>query len=646
MGDSGGAANGVLYTDHREHPPQKDPPSHPNLQKTHSDHQEPPQDLPSTGDPSLDTAVEQWLRWDRNPWTRAQIQTLLDQSRFSELKSRLGSRLSFGTAGLRAKMGAGFNRINDLTVIQSTQGLCTYLSRCVTDLKERGVVIGYDTRAQRASGCCSESLAKLAAAVFLVADVKVHLFSSYVPTPYVPYAVLKLGAAAGIMITASHNHKDDNGYKVYWSNGAQMIAPHDRMVLVCISEQLQPWSALCWDQELSNNSSNRTDPLKDINQVYMEELRGLCYYRDLNTASGLKVVHSSFHGVGHDFVKQVFEVFGLNPPIPVQEQKDPDPDFPTVCVPNPEEGAPVLALALALADAEGAQLVLATDPDADRLAVAEKETSVQWKIFSGNEVAALLGWWMLLNHRPDPDQNPDCNLFMLATTVSSKILQSICHQEGLSYEETLPGFKWIGNRIHDLQKSGHKVLFSFEESIGFLCGGVVPEKDGVSAAAIVAEMANFLHRQKLSLTQQLNNIYHTYGFHATLTSYLVCNDPCVVDRIFSRIRDFDGSGSYPRTCGSAHITAIRDIGRGYDSRYDDNRSVLPVSSGHMVTFWLTNGVTATLRTSGTENKIKVYVEICSKHSVAQLEAELQAVTATLVDEFLEPEKNNLIRRFV
>lgn len=636
MGDSGAMNGGLHHTDLQDLP--RDP--------------APAQDLPSTGDPSLDTAVEQWLRWDRNPHTRAQIKTLLDQSWFSELRSRLGSRLSFGTAGLRAKMGAGFNRINDLTVIQSTQGLCSYLSRCVSDLKQRGVVIGFDTRAQKESGCSSERLAKLAAAVFLTADVTVHLFSSYVPTPYVPFAVLKLEAAAGIMITASHNHKDDNGYKVYWSNGAQMIAPHDKQVLLCIKEQLQPWGAPCWSEELSAKSDKRTDPLPEINRVYKEELSALCFHRTLNGASPLRVIHSSFHGVGHKFVRQIFDVFGLNPPIPVQEQKDPDPDFPTVSVPNPEEGAPVLALALALADAEEAQLVLATDPDADRLAVAEKEASGQWRIFSGNEVAALLGWWMLQNHRQkqDQDQDQDQNLFMLATTVSSKILQSICSKEGLSYEETLPGFKWIGNRIHELEKSGHKVLFSFEESIGFLCGSVVPEKDGVSAAAVVAEMATFLHRQNLSLSQQLQNIYDTYGFHAAVTSYVICNDPNTMDRIFSRIRDFNGSGTYPQTCGSSEIRAVRDIGRGYDSRHDDQRSILPVSSGHMITFWLQNGITATLRTSGTENKIKLYAEICSKSTgadgAAQLEAELQAVTATLLDEFLEPEKNHLIRRCV
>uniref|UniRef100_A0A3B4ANJ1 Uncharacterized protein n=1 Tax=Periophthalmus magnuspinnatus TaxID=409849 RepID=A0A3B4ANJ1_9GOBI len=600
--------------------PQPEPPSPPSLQ--------------STGDPQLDRAVGQWLRWDRNPLTRAVIQTLVDQNQVSELRSRLGSRLSFGTAGLRAPMGAGFNRINDLTVIQSSQGLCVYLSRCVPDLQQRGVVIGYDTRAQRESGCSSERLARLAAAVFLSRDVPVHLFSSYVPTPYVPFAVLKLGAAAGIMITASHNPKDDNGYKVYWSAGPQICSPHDRQVLLCIREQEEPWSASCWSLELSAHSPLRTDPLEDINKEYMKDTSLLCYHRSLNRTSPLRTVHSSFHGVGHVFVQRVFEVFGLSV-IPVPEQKDPDPDFPTVSVPNPEEGVPVLSLSMSLADAEDAPLVLATDPDADRLAVAEKDG--QWRVFSGNEMAALLGWWI-----------PEQKLFMLTTTVSSKILQSICIKEGLCYEETLPGFKWIGNRIHELQKSGHKVLFSFEESIGFLCGSLVPEKDGVSTAAVVAEMACFLHHQNLSLSQQLQRVYHTYGYHVSRTSYVVCHDPLTVNRIFSRLRDFEGSGTYPKTCASCGILHVRDIGANYDSRQPDHRGVLPVSGGHMITFWLENGVTATLRTSGTEPKIKMYAEICGeageKSDVSKLEAELLTVTASLLDEFLEPEKNHLIRR--
>ncbi|KAM4566465.1 glucose 1,6-bisphosphate synthase isoform 2-T2 [Odontesthes bonariensis] len=605
----------------------------------------------STGDPQLDKAVQQWLIWDRNRWTRAQVDSLLAAGRLEDLKSRLCSRMSFGTAGLRAPMGAGFNRINDLTVIQSTQGLYSYLCRCSADFSSRGLVVGYDTRGQEESGCSSQRLAKLTAAVMLSRDVPVHLFSSFVPTPYVPYAVRKLGAAAGVMITASHNPKEDNGYKVYWCNGSQIVAPHDKEILRSIEEQLEPWSASCWEEELVDHCSLRTDPLTQINSYYMDELSSLCFHRDLNSNYPLKFIHSSFHGVGHTFVQQAFQVFGFAPPIPVPEQKDPDPNFSSVRCPNPEEGESVLELSLLLANSENARVVLATDPDADRLAVAEKSDGSGWKVFTGNELAALLGWWMFFNWKENhPDPADTQKVYMLATTVSSKILQALARIEGFHFEETLPGFKWIGNRIHELSKTGNRVIFAFEESIGFLCGSLVPEKDGVSAAVVVAEMAAYLHNQKLSLNQQLHNIYQTYGYHVSKTSYVICNDPPTIQRIFGRIRNFDGDGSYPKACGGVRILHVRDVTTGYDSSQPDLRSVLPVSrSSHMITFTLQNGVVATLRTSGTEPKIKYYTEFCAapgKSDVSGLEEELRKVTDALLDEFLEPEKNQLTRRAV
>ncbi|XP_049433554.1 glucose 1,6-bisphosphate synthase [Epinephelus fuscoguttatus] len=605
----------------------------------------------STGDPQLDKAVHQWLTWDKNWRTRAQVESLVAAGRLEDLRKRLCSRMSFGTAGLRAPMGAGFNRINDLTVIQSTQGLYSYLCRYFADFSSRGVVVGFDTRGQEDSGCSSHRLAKLTAAVMLSRDVPVHLFSTFVPTPYVPYAVKKLDAAAGVMITASHNPKEDNGYKVYWCNGAQISSPHDKQILQNIEEQLEPWSASCWDEELVESSSLRTDPLTQINSCYMEELSSLCFHRDLNRSCPLKFVHSSFHGVGHVFVQQAFHVFGLPPPIPVPEQKDPDPNFSSVRCPNPEEGESVLELSLRLAERENARIVLATDPDADRLAVAEKSDRCGWKVFTGNELAALLGWWMFFNWKEaHPDPADTQKVYMMATTVSSKILQAFARIEGFHFEETLPGFKWIGNRIHELTKTGNSVIFAFEESIGFLCGSMVPEKDGVSSAVVVAEMAAYLHNKNLSLKQQLHNIYQTYGHHVSKTSYVVCNDPPTIQKIFSRIRNFDGEASYPKTCGGIPIVHIRDVTTGYDSSRPDLRSVLPVTrSSHMITFTLQNGVVATLRTSGTEPKIKYYTEYCAapgNSEASSLEEELRKTTAALLDEFLEPERNNLIRRCV
>ncbi|TRY85133.1 hypothetical protein DNTS_006334 [Danionella cerebrum] len=573
----------------------------------------------STGDPMVDKAVSQWMAWDKNPRTLAQMQTLVAEGRVVELRRRLCFRMTFGTAGLRAAMGAGFSRINDLTVIQSTQGMYKYLAKYFPDLKTRGLVVGFDTRAQASSGCTSERLARLTAAVMLCKDVPVYLFSSYVPTPFVPYAVIKYGAAAGVMVTASHNRKEDNGYKVYWHNGAQISSPHDKEILRCIGESAEPWPE-SWNEDLVENSILRRDPLEEVCQSYMEELNSLCFHRELNSRSPLRFVHSSFHGVGHSYVQRAFLQFGFPPPIPVPEQRDPDPEFSTVSCPNPEEGEPVLELSLRLAEREKACVVLATDPDADRLAVAEQNTC-GWKVFTGNELAALLGWWTLFNWKEAHSDPADTErVYMLATTVSSKILQAFARIEGFHFE------------------------------VRFLCGDMVLDKDGVSTAAVVAEMAAYLQTKNLSLSQQLCNIYQIYGYHISRTSYVICNDPPTIDRIFSRLRSFGGPGQYPTSCGEYCITQTRDVTTGYDSSQPDKKCVLPVTkNSQMVTFTFQNGIVATLRTSGTEPKIKFYTEFCAppgERDISSLEEELRKVSVALVEEFLEPDKNNLIRRTI
>ncbi|KAM8815828.1 glucose 1,6-bisphosphate synthase [Rhynchonycteris naso] len=603
-----------------------------------------------TGDPQLDTAIGQWLRWDKNPKTKEQIENLLRNGMNKELRDRLCCRMTFGTAGLRSAMGAGFCYINDLTVIQSTQGIYKYLERCFSDFKQRGFVVGYDTRGQVTSSCSSQRLAKLTAAVLLAKDVPVYLFSRYVPTPFVPYAVQKLKAVAGVMITASHNRKEDNGYKVYWETGAQITSPHDKEILKCIEECVEPWNG-SWNDNLVDTSPLKRDPLQDICRKYMEDLKKICFHRELNSKTTLKFVHTSFHGVGHDYVQLAFQVFGFKPPIPVPEQKDPDPDFSTVKCPNPEEGESVLELSLRLAEKENARIVVATDPDADRLAVAELQENGHWKVFTGNELAALFGWWMFDCWKKSKSRNSDVkNIYMLATTVSSKILKAIALKEGFHFEETLPGFKWIGSRIKDLLENGKEVLFAFEESIGFLCGTAVLDKDGVSAAVVVAEMASYLETMKITLKQQLTKVYEEYGYHISKTSYFLCYDPTTIKSIFERLRNFDSIKEYPKFCGTFAILHIRDVTTGYDSSQPNKKSVLPVSkNSQMITFTFQNGCVATLRTSGTEPKIKYYAEMCAspdQSDIAVLEEELKKLIEALIENFLEPSKNGLIWRSV
>ncbi|KAM4787856.1 glucose 1,6-bisphosphate synthase isoform 2-T2 [Cyanocitta cristata] len=527
------------------------------------------------------------------------------------------------------------------------EGIYKYLERNFSDFKQRGFVVGYDTRGQVTSNCSSKKLAKLTAAVLLAKDVLVYFFSTYVPTPFVPYAVQQLGAVAGVMITASHNRKEDNGYKVYWENGAQITSPHDKEIIKCIEECVEPWNG-SWNENLVDTSPLRQDPLKKICDSYMEDLTKICYHRELNVQSSLKFVHTSFHGVGHDYVQLAFKAFGFQPPIPVPEQKDPDPDFSTVKCPNPEEGESVLELSLRLAEKENAKVVVATDPDADRLAVAEQQENGCWKVFTGNELAALFGWWMFSRWKNCSQDADVSNVYMLATTVSSKILRAIALQEGFHFEETLPGFKWIGSRVKNLLDNGKEVLFAFEESIGFMCGTSVLDKDGVSAAVVIAEMATYLQGQSLTLAQKLVDIYETYGYHISKTSYFLCYDPPTIKRIFERLRNFDGPQSYPSCCGVYNILHVRDITTGYDSSQLNKKSVLPVSkSSQMITFTFQNGCVATLRTSGTEPKIKYYAEMCAlpgRSDRSVLEEELQKLIEALIENFLEPDKNALTWR--
>ncbi|KAF3687635.1 Phosphoglucomutase-2 [Channa argus] len=566
--------------------------------------------LPTTGDTKVDKAIKQWLHYDKNPKTVSLVQDLVNKGAVETLKKCFSSRMEFGTAGLRAAMGPGISCMNDLTIIQTTQGFCCYLEESFGNLKERGVVIGYDARAHPPSGGSSKHFASLAAAVFMSQGVPVYLFSDITPTPFVPFTVSHMGLCAGVMVTASHNPKEDNGYKVYWENGAQIVSPHDRRISKAIEENLEPWPE-SWNTEAALKNPLLKDPYQDIHTQYFKAIQNHCHHREINKSSQVKIVHTSVHGVGHTFVQSAFKAFDLNPPYAVEEQKDPDPEFPTVKYPNPEEGEGVLTLSFALAEKEGAAVVLANDPDADRLAIAEKQESRQWRVFSGNELGALLGWWMF---RCWKEQNSDAaalkNLYMLSSTVSSKILRAIALKEG------------------------------------YMCSPSVLDKDGVSAASIVGEMISYLGTKNTSLYQQLTTVYNEYGYHISKNSYFICHDQEVIRSLFERLRNYGGQkDTYPSECGRFSISAVRDLTTGYDNNQPENKAVLPTSSSsQMITFTFSNGGVATMRTSGTEPKIKYYTELCAapgNSDVISLKKELDELVDAIVESFFEPQKNKL-----
>uniref|UniRef100_A0A8C3TJM5 Phosphoglucomutase 2 n=2 Tax=Chelydra serpentina TaxID=8475 RepID=A0A8C3TJM5_CHESE len=522
--------------------------------------------------PSLAEAAAQWLRWDKNTKTSEIVKQLVAEKNAGELQKCFGSRMEFGTAGLRASMGAGISQMNDLTIIQTTQGFCRYLEKNFSDLKKRGVVIGFDARAHPSSGSSSKRFARLAGTTFISQGIPVYLFSDITPTPFVPYTITHLKLSAGIMITASHNPKQDNGYKVYWENGAQITSPHDKGISQAIEENQEPWPQ-AWDDSLVDSSLLLHDPYVTINKDYFKDIQKHCFHRNINKETKLKFIHTSVHGVGHEFVQSAFKAFDFKPPLAVPEQKDPDPEFPTVKYPNPEEGKGVLTLSFALAEKEGAGIILANDPDADRLLVAEKQESAEWKVFSGNELGALLGWWIFTCWKNQNQESTAVkDVYMLSSTVSSKILRAIALKEGFHFEETLTGFKWMGNRAKQLTDQGKTVLFAFEEAIGYMCSPVVLDKDGVSAAVITAEMSSWLATKNLSLSQQLKAIYDEYGYHITKASYFICHDPKTIKELFENLRNYDGKNTYPKSCGKFKVSGVRDLTTGYDSSQPDQKA--------------------------------------------------------------------------
>lgn len=601
--------------------------------------------------PQLDGKIRDWLRWDKNETTRHEIEDLVRRCEWKTLEKRLLNRLTFGTAGLRGVMCAGFYAMNDLVVIQSAQGLLKYILQCYPNDVDRngGIVLGYDGRYN------SKRFAELTACVFLNAGVPVLLFSQMVATPFIPFTILEKKCLAGVMVTASHNPKEDNGYKVYWGNGAQIISPHDKSIEKSILEHLQPFPS-SWNLDILS-SPLLTDPYAEMTESYYDKLRAVIPndILEANQTSDFRSVYSAMHGVGYPYIMEAMKAGDLKPVIAVKEQSYPDPDFPTVKFPNPEEGASSLELSMKLADLEGIDVILANDPDADRLACAERhKVTRQWKVFTGNELGALLGWWAFecfkkLN--PDTNYN-DC--YMLASTVSSKILRAIANVEGFRFIETLTGFKWMGNESCKLMAEGKSIVFAFEEAIGFMVSPTVLDKDGVSAACHLASLGSYLRHSNLSFDDKLNEIYNRYGYHCTINSYFICHDPVVIAAIFAKIRN-SGIGDktttdckYPTSIlnGKYRIESVRDLTTGVDTSQPDNKATLPISkSSHMITFSFENGVVVTLRTSGTEPKIKYYSEMCGRpqdKNWNELRQILVEMVDAIVDEFLEPQQNRLI----
>ncbi|KAL7545485.1 hypothetical protein ACHAWF_008836 [Thalassiosira exigua] len=561
-------------------------------------------------------------------------------------------RIGFGTAGLRGRMQPGPLGMNDLTVVQTAQGL----AKCV--LRTRGAgegrlraVVGYDHRSNGTFGVSSRRFALYTKLVFQHAGIECIILDGYCATPILAYAVTNLGAAVGVMVTASHNPKHDNGYKVYWGDGCQIRPPLDREIADAILENLVPWTdygasvrKLAADSDDECHGTSDPTRTRMVADAYYQTVRssglvGAIIDAANATSSAPKFAYTAMHGVGTRFAERSFETFGLPPFLAVPSQRDPDPNFPTVPFPNPEEKG-ALDEAMSFATEHGCDIVLANDPDADRLGVAELDKrSRKWNVFTGDQIGTLLGHWLWEKIGKQSDQP----VAVCASTVSSKMLAAMGEMEGFRFEETLTGFKWIGSRALSLQSQGYRVLLGYEEAIGFSCGGIIPDKDGISALGVIATLATHLYSRGDTLASHLQSLHDKCGEFVSNNGYYRCDDAAKVKRIMEQMRN---GGNYSKRIGAYDVESVRDLGSpGYDSTTEDKRPTLPTSAtSPMITFRFTNGCVAQFRASGTEPKFKYYIEMRGKpgEKKADVEKRLREMSGVILEELLQPTVNGLI----
>ena len=532
-----------------------------------------------------------WIAEDPDPSTRAELLDLLSAGNLSEVSERFSGRLAFGTAGIRGTLGAGPARMNRALVRRVTAGLARYLLEAAPDACTRGVVVARDARHM------SPEFALDTAAVLAGAGIPVHFFEDPVPTPVCAFAVTSLGAVAGVMVTASHNPPADNGYKVYWSNGAQIIPPHDTGISAAIDAVGSLASVALLTPEAARERELLRPVAPAVAERYYQAVLGL--RRRRTGRRDLRIVYTPLHGVGGAWVKEVFRRAGYTGLRTVPEQAEPHPDFPTVSFPNPEEPG-AMDLALAAARAQGADLVLANDPDADRLAVGVREGN-DYRMLTGNEVGLLLAH-ELLTVNPPPGE-----MVVMTTIVSLSLLGRMAKELGVHYAETLTGFKWIANRAIEYESRGIAFVFGFEEALGYTAGDVVRDKDGVSTALLVADLAAGLAADGKSLLDALEALYRRFGLvvAAQRSTTLPGSEGLArIAGIMTTLRNVP-----PASIDGRSVFAIGDLrSRVRRETATGRESPIELPPSDVLVYELEGGSRVLARPSGTEPKIKFYFE--------------------------------------
>lgn len=499
--------------------------------------------------------------------------------------------LVFGTAGLRAIMGPGADQFNVSLVEQVTGAMCRHLLIAVPDAATRGVCVGFDARHH------SQDFAQAVCEVLAAHHIRTWRFERAVPTPLLAFAVTHKQAAAGVMITASHNPPQYNGYKLYWDNGAQIIPPHDEAIMAELAAGSTDMTRTPLSQAAATGWISSIDD--SVHAAYLSYIQRLL--PSPRAAAKIRVAYTPLHGVGGSVFAAALAAAGFSPPITVKEQALADPDFPTTPFPNPEEPGAMDRL-LALAKEHQVDLALAHDPDADRLAVAAPQSDGQWHILSGNDVGALLCDYLLQRTEPHPKR------LVLSTVVSSPLIGSIAQAHGAHWEQTLTGFKWLMNRAQQLTALGYRFVFAYEEALGYAVDASVSDKDGISSAILMTELASQMHANGQNVQQALEALWRRYGlYQSALQSVPLIGDEAVsgMNKTLNHLRHHPPK----RWCG-IRVSEVVDYQARVRRRPDGSSASMPLPASNAIGLELEGGHRVMLRPSGTEPKLKIYADAC------------------------------------
>jgi len=572
-------------------------------------------------EPSTLSTISQWLNGSYDQQTKDTIQKLMNEEAATELTDSFYRNLEFGTGGLRGIMGVGSNRINKYTIGTATQGLANYLLNKYPGEKVK-VAIAHDSRND------SDYFAQITADVFSANGIHVYFFKELRPTPELSYAIRHLGCKSGVMLTASHNPKEYNGYKAYGADGGQFTSPDDTMVMEEVAKITD-----IKDIKFDRVETNIEKIGEEIDQLYLDQITALSVSPEaIARQKDLKIVYSPIHGTGITLVPKALEQFGFNNVTLVKEQSTPDGNFPTVVYPNPEEKE-ALSLALKKAQEIDADLVLATDPDADRVGIAVKNTDGEFVLLNGNQTGSLLINYLLTAW--EEKGKLDGNQYIVKTIVTTNLIEAIADAKNVTYYNTLTGFKWIGQLMTQLE--GKKTFIGGgEESYGYLIGDLVRDKDAVVSCAFIAEMTAFYKDKGSSLYDAMLDMYVQYGLYKEELVSLTKKGKTGQEDIKAMMEKFRNNP--PAQLGGSKVATLKD----YELEVETNiltgeKSKLDLPKSDVLQFITEDGSIVSARPSGTEPKIKFYCSVNTalkskaqfKETDAQLGEKIKAIMADL-----------------